>query len=307
MNAIAPIAANDDGAVAEPAAPGTLIEFLARAVRDPSIDVHKLEAIYRMQREIVADDRREQFHDAMNAVQGEMQAVVRNALNSETRNKFATMEAVDAVVRPIYAKHGFSLSFSEAANDQPEMKIECVIRRRGHEETHHLSALSDMTGPKGTPNKTNVQGVGSSVTYLRRYLTCMIFNVALRDDNDGNRARPSNDTGELNGHAAVGLLTKLIAECSADPHATAANERAFLNAFNFPNLHTIKEIPAGEFARLKNALLDKKNRLAQRAALRTVEMSKQVAGIAHADARVAARLANTNHPDLTNIQAGDIK
>jgi hypothetical protein len=260
-------AANDDSAIVETQAPGTLIEFLARAVRDPSIDVHKLQAIYQMQREIVADDRRERFHEAMNAVQGEMQAVVRNALNSETRSKYATLEAVDAAIRPIYAKHGFSLSFSEAANDQPELKIECVVRRGGHAETFHLSALSDTTGPKGTPNKTNVQGVGSSVSYLRRYLTCMIFNIALRDDNDGNRTRPGNDTGEVNGRAAIGLLYQLIAECSTDPDATAANERAFLNSFGFPDLHTIKDIPAGDFPRLKNALLDKKSRLAQRAKL----------------------------------------
>lgn len=270
MNAV--VAANDDGAIVEPQAPSNLIAFLARAVHDPSVDVHKLEAIYRIitderreQREIRAAGLREEYHDEMSAVQAEMKAVVRNAFNAETRSKHATLEAVDDAIRPIYTKRGFSLSFSQADNDSPEIKIICVVRRRGHEETYFLSALSDTLGPKGTPNKTNVQGVGSSVSYLRRYLTCMIFNVALRDDNDGNR-RPANDTGEVLGQNAVDLLYQLIADVAYDPAATAVNERGFLDGFGFRDLATIKDIPAREFARLKNALLAKKNINTQRAA-----------------------------------------
>ena len=257
MNQIATVPANDDGT---DEVPDSLIQFLARAVRDPGIDVSKLQAIYQMQREIVADDRRERFHEAMNAVQGEMQAVVRNTKNTETGSKYATLEAVDAAIRPIYAKHGFSLSFSEANNDDgPEIKIQCVVRRGGHEETHHLSAMSDTVGPKGTPNKTNVQGVGSSVSYLRRYLTCMIFNIALRDDNDGNRQRANDIIGDLPTRAQVDELYKLLAECSADPTVVGANERSFLAKMGMPHVRTLKDIPAGQFARCRNALISKRN------------------------------------------------
>jgi len=263
------LAANDDGAIVQPQAPSTLVAFLARAVHDPSVDVHKLEAIYRMQRELVADERRAAFHRAMNLVQSELQPVVRNALNSETRSKYATLEAVDAAVRPIYSKHGFALSFTEAPSDDPELKITCLVTRDGHTETYFLSALSDTVGPKGTPNKTNVQGVGSSVSYLRRYLTCLIFNIALaNEDNDGNRRKPANDTGEVLGQKAIDLLYQLIADVAYDPAAVAANERGFLDSFGFNDLRTIKDIPAREFARLKNALLDRKNQRAQRAAMK---------------------------------------
>lgn len=261
MNQLATIQpANDDDE-----APGTLIEFLARAVRDPSIDVGKLEAIYRMQREIVADDRRARFHDAMNAVQGETQAVVRNAVNTETKSKYATLEAVDAAIRPIYTAHGFALSFTETPHDAPELKVTCHVTRRGHQETYFLSALPDTAGPKGTPNKTSVQGTGSSVSYLRRYLTCMIFNIALRDDNDGNRNRPNND-GELAGRNQADELYRLLAECSANGVADETSERTFLTKMNLGELRSIKDVPVGHFVRLKNALLTKRNILQQRAA-----------------------------------------
>jgi hypothetical protein len=259
MNAIAPLAANDD-AIVEAQAPGTLIEFLARAVRDPSIDVHKLESIYRMQREIVADDRRAAFHRAMNLVQGEMQPVVRNALNSETRSKYATLEAVDAAIRPIYSAHGFALSFTETPNDAPELKITCIVTRDGHAETYFLSALSDTVGPQGKPNKTNVQGVTSSVTYLRRYLTCMIFNVALRDDNDGNRPKPNApmETGELITRPQIAELRTLMLE-------TRIMESVVL-AKKAPGLSTIEALPSAAFHVIRNDLLSRKNVLAQRAA-----------------------------------------
>lgn len=252
------------------AEPQSLLNFVARALVDPAIDVNKLEMLLRMQREIVAEEARVAFAVAMNAAQGEIQAVARNAINPETRSKYATLEAVDQAIRPVTHKHGFSLQFSEADNDSPEKRIECVVTHTaGHAKTFHLAAMSDTVGPQGKPNKTQVQGVGSTVSYLRRYLTCMIFNVALRDDNDGNRARPStiDETGEVLGRGPVGLLYQLIADVAFDPGAVEANERGFLDDFGFTQLRSIKDIPAREFPRLKNALLDKKNRRAQRAAL----------------------------------------
>jgi hypothetical protein len=257
------LAANDDGAIVEPQPPSTLVTFLARAVHDPSVDVSKLEAIYRMQRELVADERRAAFHRAMNAVQSEMQAVVRNAFNDQTRSKFATLEAVDAAIRPVYAKHGFSLSFTETPSDAAEMKITCIVSRDGHAETYFLSALSDTVGPKGAANKTNVQGVGSSVSYLRRYLVCMIFNVALKgDDNDGNRQRPANEeTGELISRAQASELRALMQE-------TRILESVVL-AKKAPGLATIEALPAAAFHIVRNDLLSRKNVLAQRAAANT--------------------------------------
>ncbi len=248
MNAIAKTPANDD-AITEPQAPGTLIEFLARAVRDPSIDVHKLEAIYRIiaderreQRALAAETRRIQFDVAMNAVQAEMRPVARNAVNSEKGNKYATLEAVDDAIRPIYTKRGFHLSFTETPDDAPEMRISCIVSRAGHRETFSLPAMSDIAGPKGTPNKTSVQGVGSAVTYLRRYLKMMIFDLAFTDDNDGNRIKPNaaTETGELITRPQIAELRALMLE-------TRIMESVVL-AKKAPGLATIEALPSAAFA-----------------------------------------------------------
>jgi hypothetical protein len=255
MNAIAPIPANDDSL------PDSMLNFVARAVRDPSIDVAKLQVLLAMQREIVADDARLQYIRAMAAAQSEMLPVVRDATNDQTRSKYARLETIDAAIRPIYTKHGFTLEFDSESIDGPNERIVCFVSHTaGHSTRRQLEAAPDTIGPLGKPNKTQLHGLASTVSYLRRYLTCMIFNIVLKnDDNDGNRARPA-DTGELIGRVDVGVLTQLIAEVAFDPLAIVTNERGFLDSFGFPALTSIQQIPAGNFPRLKNALLDKKNR-----------------------------------------------
>lgn len=199
------------------------------------------------------------FNDAMSAAQSEMQAIVRATPNSATNSKYAALEAIDAAIRPIYTRHGFSLTFTEVANDGPDLKIACIVRRAGHNETFYLSAAPDTVGPKGAPNKTPVQGVGSSVSYLRRYLTVMVFNIALKgEDNDGNRQRREPDTGELIGRAQVAELRALMTE-------TRILESVVL-AKKAPDFSTIEALPAAAFVPIRNDLLSRKNILAQRAA-----------------------------------------
>ena len=55
----------------------SLLTFVAQAVRDPAIDVAKLEALLRMQREIVAEDARVQFNRSFAALSAEIRQVER--------------------------------------------------------------------------------------------------------------------------------------------------------------------------------------------------------------------------------------
>src|SRR6266404_3054873 len=99
---------NEIEKVDRPAA--TLLDFVAMAVKDPAIDVNKLDMLLRMQREIIADNARVEFNAAMNAAQSEIQPVARTAENTQTKSWYAKLEAVDAAIRPIYLRHGFALS-----------------------------------------------------------------------------------------------------------------------------------------------------------------------------------------------------
>jgi hypothetical protein len=261
MNAIAPITAAPEPPLAE--LPDTLLNFIARAMTDPAINVDKLEVLLRMQREIIAEAARCQFVSAMGLVQGEIQQIARTTPNSVTNSKYATLEAIDAEIRPIYTRHGFTLEFDEPPDDGPNVRLACHVTHTpsGHVVTRHLSAAADTVGPKGTANKTAVQGVGSAVSYLRRYLTCMVFNIVLRgEDNDGNRATARGTDGRIT-EAQANELHALM-DRGRIREGTVIEKMA-------PGLRSITQLPAVDYPRIKNALLSRINVLAQRAASST--------------------------------------
>lgn len=248
----APVAATVVAPVYEP---DSLLNFVAMAVRDPATDVAKLETLLRMQREIVADEARLAFNRAMSLVQSEMQPVVRDAENSETKSRYARLETIDAVIRPIYSRHGFSLSFNELPAERPGIKIACdVAHSGGHSAAYSLEAVLDVAGPKGGINKTPLHGLGSAVSYLQRYLTRMIFNVVLRnEDNDGNWRG-----------STIRLTAAQCDELNALMRETFTLEAKFLAAM-CPGLTAIEEAPGADFLRLRNALRTKREALTQRA------------------------------------------
>ena len=239
----------------EPPLAHTLLNFVARAMADPAVNVDKLEALLRIQREIAEADARLQFNRAMSATQAEMQPVARDATNDQTRSKYARLETIDAKLRPIYTRHGFCLSFDSEPTDGPTIRIVCeVSHSAGHTKRYQLEAALDMAGPQGKANKTPLHGLGSSVSYLRRYLTCMIFHVVLtNEDDDGNGRRDDMRR----------LTNEQVAELNALMVSTRTLEAKFLAAM-CPDLRAIVEAPASDFIRLRNALLTKKSVLAQR-------------------------------------------
>jgi ERF superfamily len=166
----------------------SLLNLIATTARDPTVDISKFETLLRMQREIIADEARLQFNKAMNRAQAEMQPIVRDAENTQTHSRYAKLETIDQIIRPIYTAHGFSLSFDCEPVDGASIRITCeVAHELGYSRSYHLESGLDSTGAQGKVNKTPLHALGSTVSYLRRYLTCMIFHVILTsDDDDGN-------------------------------------------------------------------------------------------------------------------------
>jgi len=253
MNAIVPVPPAAAPAVSEPL---SMLNFIAAAVSDPAVDVRKLETLLRMQRELQADEAKRAYHRAMTAAQAAMVQIVRDTPNEHLHTKYASLEAVDTVIRPIYTGHGFTLSFDSEPLDGDRIRVWCEVTHiEGHTRAYSLDAPPDTAGPKGAANKTPIQGIASSVSYLRRYLTTMIFNIVTKgEDQDGNRTH-------LLTSAQRTELTALMRE-------TNTPEGRFL-AHMYPDaappLRDLGEAPARDFPRLRNALVTKREILAKRA------------------------------------------
>lgn len=166
--------------------------LIERAVMDPAFDLNRLERLIQLKDAAIAEAARRSFNIAMVEAQGEMRPVVKNAENTHTNSKYSTLDAIGEAIDPIITKHGFAQMFSEGVAPAGFNRIICrTLHRDGHEKVDELNVPTDSAGAKGGTNKTATHALGSTVTYGRRYLTMMIFNVksklAMRDD-DGNAA-----------------------------------------------------------------------------------------------------------------------
>lgn len=176
--------------------PAGLMQVIARAASDATVDVEKLERLMAMYERIEAKRAETAYSDAMNAAQGEMRTVSQDASNPQTRSKYASYAALDGAMRPVYAKHGFSLSF-DTADGAPEscIRVVCKIAHRlGHIERTHLDMPADGKGAKGGDVMTKTHATMAAVSYARRGLLKMAFNVAEGEyDDDGNGASAPAD------------------------------------------------------------------------------------------------------------------
>ena len=173
-----------------PAKATDLLSVIAQAAADPRCDVDKMQALFEMRNAEIARVAQLEFADAMSAAQSEMKPVVKSATNLQTKSKYARLEHIVAMITPVYTAHGFSMSFGTVPG-APEgcIRTVCDVRHRGgHSEHYELDMELDDSGIQGARNKTGPHARGSSISYSRRYLTCMVWNIPTFDDDDGNFA-----------------------------------------------------------------------------------------------------------------------
>lgn len=169
----------------------------------------ELKEYFDLYRTMRADEAAQAYADAMNKCQAEMPGILRDKDNSRTGKKYASYESLNAIIRPVYTRHGFSLSFGEEPMP-PELdlvRVYCDVNHRvGHRERYQGDFPRDgKSSQQGKSIMTALQGTGSTYSYARRYLAKNIFNLAETDeDNDGN-SQPEGIT-----EAQVGILHDLL-------------------------------------------------------------------------------------------------
>lgn len=173
---------------AEVEEPTSILAVISRAAQNPDVDVDKMERLFALQERMVARQAEAEFNVAMRNCQEEMPRVRRDAENESTKSTYARLETLNAAIVPVVTKHGFSMSFGTA--DSPlegHVRITCLVSHvGGHSRQYQCDVPLDMTGMKGNQNKTATHAFGSTVSYGRRYLTLLIFNVSLtNEDKDG--------------------------------------------------------------------------------------------------------------------------
>jgi hypothetical protein len=190
-----------------------LLEVISRAASDPTVDVEKMERLMAMHERVTAKQAEAAFNHSMTACQEVMRPISADAENPQTRSLYASYAQLDKKLRPIYTKHGFSLSFSDGETSKPDyVRVVCKVRHdAGHAEIHWKDMPADGKGAKGGDVMTKTHASGAAQTYGMRYLLKGIFNVAIgEDDTDGNEPE------ECINEDQVANLQALITEVKAN-------------------------------------------------------------------------------------------
>jgi hypothetical protein len=245
---VAPVMRNDMNAVvSEPVQSGGLAQMIERLSANPDFPTDKLDKLMEMQERILNRQAEMEFNSAMRSCQAELEPVRRDATNEQTNSKYTLLETLNAAIVPVYTRHGFSLSFGTADSPLPEhYRVTCLVSHiGGHSRPYHADVPADLTGLKGNPNKTRTHAFGSTMSYGRRYLTLLIFNVSLKEDDDGNKAGQETVSEEQ-----IANIQALMTEVAAD-------KAKFLK---WAKVNALDEILACNYQAVIQALQDKRKR-----------------------------------------------
>lgn len=202
----------------------SLIQAISAAASNPQVDVEKMDRLLQMHERMTARAAETAFNTAMSATQSEMGPISADAENKQTRSKYATYAKLNGVLRPIYTRHGFSLSFNEGEGaPDGHVRVLAYVSCAGHTRTYHADVPSDGKGAKGGDVMTKTHAGGAARSYGMRYLLKMIFNVAVGEfDNDGNGSGMTRDEWleswlrSIANARNVGELRRVIADAMAE-------------------------------------------------------------------------------------------
>jgi len=88
----------------------TVLSIISKAASDPTVDIEKLERLMQLHERMQARNAQEQFNAAMAEMQCEIPTIAERAKGHGTI-RYATLEDISDVVKPIMKAHGFAISF----------------------------------------------------------------------------------------------------------------------------------------------------------------------------------------------------
>jgi hypothetical protein len=247
-------AQRNEGTTSVVASETAWLAFIDRAARDPAIDVTKMRQLIDMKLSIEAHAAERAFDAAMATAQAAMRPIATDADNPQTRSRYASFAALDRAVRGIYTEHGFSLSFSTGEARDGEVLVLCrVAHIAGHARDCRVPVPADGKGARGGDVMSRTHATGAAITYGRRYLLAMIFNLAVERDDDGNGAGALDDGRRISNSQAA-ELKRLLRE-------TNTSMESFCRVMKIGDL---RELPARDYELAVETLEDRRRTLAER-------------------------------------------
>lgn len=175
-----------NGQLPMPSDVAAFINVIERASANPDFDANKLEKLLGMYERIMERNAEMAFNAAFAEMQSEMPVIQENGeikIRDSVQSRYALFEDINDVVKPILKSHGFAVTFKTKTNEEGITVTAILMHKEGHREETEMTLHADTSG-----NKNAVQGVGSSVSYAKRYGLIALLNITTRGEDDDGQA-----------------------------------------------------------------------------------------------------------------------
>lgn len=122
---------------------------------------------------------------ALVAVQAEVEHATKGNINPAFKSRYADITEVIDTIRPVLEKHGFSASQHPGFRDGAEGALVTLETLLLHTSGEWIK--SECATPL---ERVTAQGVGSAITYLRRYALTSIIGLGQEDDDGATASQP---------------------------------------------------------------------------------------------------------------------
>jgi hypothetical protein len=180
--------------VSTPALPvERVLQAIISAASDPGVDVAKMRELLGLQKELMAMQAEQQFNEAFSRLSRQLPRIKKDGsveYKGQKAFNFATWENIDRTIRPVLEAEGFTLSFDTSPRQGEGGGIivtGTLLHIGGHKRTASIPLALDSSG-----GKNNIQGMGSTFSYGKRYTATALLNIVTEgEDDDGHRGGQS--------------------------------------------------------------------------------------------------------------------
>ena len=175
----------------------SLLALIHRLAQDKEFDAAKFNLLLDRHQALLKEHQRQQFEISYVRMQGKIEGIKRTGKNPTFSAPYAKLEDLDEAARPAYVECGFGVRYGTEESPKGKDWIRGTLtlaHEAGYWEKYFLDGPIDYQ--HGARARTPIQAVGSSVTYLQRYLLRMALNLIAKnnpDDDDGEAIRASVD------------------------------------------------------------------------------------------------------------------
>lgn len=117
---------------------------------------------------------------ALASAQAKLKPAIKDATNPHFRSKYADLQSVWEAARPVLTAN--NLSVAQTFNESTGETVTIVTTLL------HVSGQWMRSSLTLKPTKSDPQGIGSAITYGRRYGLSAILGIVADEDDDGNAA-----------------------------------------------------------------------------------------------------------------------